>query len=520
MSTFKKNTLAVALVAGLGLAGVAAAFTVTTDTDLNPVLVATADVIDANTDIGVDEDTTITLQSTDNILGRTTGFSIRYTLNNGATFADNIDDGDLLLGPAAYAGDANNEWTVSIIAGGTAGSTNAVFLFSPPASPVGQFGLTTGELLTIAGADTVVNPTTGVDAGQILEDVTALQTEGATISATVQFVDPVTAANIMGANNVALLRSGDPVVLACDATDGDTATTIDVGTSETQGAKTFFSSTGVIGLTDTGTINLGSVSASVDTGFTSFDYLGTDEFQTVVSGDFSAFSGAGAGRDVFLSSNADCSVNVVNGTIDNVAGTVTFDYTLAEIGGDADGFTAFVCASVPGGNTTVIDASAVSVRTTFTRGDVTSTQTPACDLLPLRYNGSVVEVWNVNPAGNTTAQSFLRIINRGDSAGTVTIDGIDDSGVAGDFSVTFNLAAGASMQVNSEDLENGNAAKGLTGSWGNGAGKWRAVVTGEFANMVVQSMNRNSTDGTVTNLTDGDTQGEQNLNELFEQGLF
>jgi hypothetical protein len=507
MSTFKKNTLAAALVAGLGLAGVAAAFTITTDGDANPVLVATADVVSATTPIGVDEATTISLVGSDFILGRTTGFTIRITLNNGATFDASLTTADLTIGAA------NSTWTPTIVAGGGDGDNFVVINMDPTATPV---ALTTGDLLTINAATSVVAPT--ADVGLVLDSLTALQTEGATVSATVQFVDPVTAAAIMPAQSVTLLRSGDPVVLACDAQDGDTQTTIDVGTSDTQAAKTFFSSTGVIGATDTGTINLGSVSAAVDTGFTSFDYLATDEFQTIVSGDFSAFSGAGAGRDVFLSVNADCSTNDVNGTINNTNGTVTFDYTGADVGIDADGFTAFVCASVPGGNTTVIDASAVSVTTTFIRGDVQSAST-SCDLLPLRYNGSVVEVWNVNPAGNTTAQSFLRIINRGDSAGTVTIVGTDDAGNESS-AVTFNLAAGASMQVNSDDLENGNAAKGLSGSWGDGTGKWRAVVTGEFANMVVQSMNRNSTDGTVTNLTDGDTQGEQNLNKLFEQGLF
>ena len=50
----------------------------------------------------------------------------------------------------------------------------------------------------------------------------------------------------------------------------------------------------------------------------------------------------------------------------------------------------------------------------------------------------------------------------------------------------------------------------LTGAIGDGAGKWRFLVTGEFAGMRVQSLNRNNTDGTVTNLTDYDTNDEQN----------
>ena len=162
----------------------------------------------------------------------------------------------------------------------------------------------------------------------------------------------------------------------------------------------------------------------------------------------------------------------------------------------------------------MIDASAVSARTTFSRGSAVSNGA-SCDLLPLRYNGSVVDVYVINPAGNTTAQSFVRVINPSNGAGKVTIVGTDDDGNVS-APVSFNLAAGASMQINSEDLENGNAAKGLTGSWGNGAGKWRATVTGEFAGMRVQSLNRNYNDGTVTNLTDGDGKGEQFWEKLFD----
>jgi hypothetical protein len=42
------------------------------------------------------------------------------------------------------------------------------------------------------------------------------------------------------------------------------------------------------------------------------------------------------------------------------------------------------------------------------------------------------------------------------------------------------------------------------------------VVTGEFAGMRVQSLNRNYNDGTVTNLTDADGKGEQTFQKLFD----
>lgn len=506
MSINKKNVLAAALVAGLGLAGSAGAYTLTTGGDTNPVMVATADVVSATTPIGVNEDFTIALVGSDLILGRTTGFTIRLNLTNGATFDASLTTADLTIGVA------NGTWTPTIVAGGADGDNFVVINMDPTATPV---ALTTGDLLTINAATSVAAPL--LDAGLVLDSLTALQTKGAVVSANVQFVDPVTAAPIMPAGSSQLLKSGDPVLLGCDATDGQPNKRIDVGVTATQGAKTFFSSNGVIGGANEGYINLGSIGASVDPTFTGFAYAGTDEFVTTLNGDFSAFAPTAATRAVFLSTSATCATQDVVGVVNTTNNTVAFAYTGADVAIAAAGFSAFVCAQVPAGNTAVIDASQVSVATTFTRGDVSSNGA-SCPLLPLRYNGSVVDVYHVNPAGNSTAQSFIRVINPGSTPGNVTLTGIDDNGAAAAAPITFVLGAGKSMQINSEDLENGNAAKGLTGSWGNGAGKWRGTVTGEFANMLVQSLNRNANDGTVTNLTDADNQGEQLLNAERNQG--
>ena len=134
----------------------------------------------------------------------------------------------------------------------------------------------------------------------------------------------------------------------------------------------------------------------------------------------------------------------------------------------------------------------------------------------LRYNGSVVDFYHVNPAANPQTQSFLRIINSSSVAGKVTLVGIDDNGApAPGGPITFTLPAGASMQINSDDLELGNTGKGLTGAWGNGAGKWRGSATGEFANMLVQSLVRNTTNNAVSNLTDADNRGEQFIKAQF-----
>ena len=504
MSTFKKSSLAAAVVLGLGLATSAAAFTVTTGGDLDPIMVATADIADETTDIGVAETTTISLTGDDNILGRTTGFTLRIQLDNGAEFGQTLTTDDLTIGVD------NNTWAPTIVAGGAIGDTSVVINMDPTGTPV---ALTTGALLNINAAATVVAP---VDGGLVLQGLEALQAEDAVVKASVKFVDPNTAQDIMTATTVSLLKSGDPVVLACDDESGDTDTRIDVGSSEEQGAKTYFSEEGEIGGLNSGEINLGEVNIEVADDFDSFSYLGTDEFTTVVSGDFSAFDDSNTNAiGVFLSAEG-CSSPLVYGEVNTANNTVTFEYTGDDVGISADGIVMSLCAAVEGGNEVVIDDSSVSVTTTFNRGDVVSAG-GSCNLLPLRYNGSVVEVYHINPAGNNTAQSYVRVINPSDQGGLVTMVGIDDAGNVSP-EVSFFVGDNASQQVNSDDLELGNPTKGVNGMWGNGTGKWRAIVTGEFAGMRVQAMNRNATDGTVTNLTDADGAGEQQFQSMFDTG--
>lgn len=498
MVNFKKNALAVALIAGLGFAANAGAYVLTTGANAIPVKVATADIADANTVIGVNENFEITLDSSDFILGRTTGFTVRIQLDNGANFGVALTTGDLSVGPGAPG------WVPTIAAGGAAGDNFVVIKLSEPSPSV---GLTTGLMLSIAAADNVVAPTSG----DRLKGLTALQTSGAQIKYTTQFIDPVTTTQILAPKSLAVLESGNPVSLACDAQQGDQAKRIDVGADANHASKTFFSTNGDIAQLDDNQINLGLIDVSADSTFGTFAYTGTDAFVTTVTGPFASFAPVNATRGLFLSSTDDCDSNVGVVPVFSAANnTMTFTYTGADVGIAPTGFSAFVCAQVPNNNAVVIAAGAVSVTTKFTRG-ATVANGAACDLLPLVYNGSVVKVATFNPGGNSTAQSFVRITNASGQGGNVTINAVDDNGDAGG-AVTFVLGAHKSVQLNSDDLENGNAAKGLTGSFGDGAGKWRLVVTGEFAGMVVSSLNRNNTDGTVTNLTDFDTRGEQFLN--------
>lgn len=491
--SMKKNALAVALVAGLGLAGVAAAYTIQTDNNDTPERIATADITSASTQYTMSEDVNIKIDTTDFILGRTTGFNVRVSLVGGARYETTTTPITIVPGAALPAG-----WTVTLAAGGDE-QNFAVFSVTPPStSPVP--GIQPGELFSLSNVT--------------LDNLTALQTSGGQITGQADFIDPV-GATVIGTDSVVLLQSGNPVVLGCDPDAGDVNTRIDVGQNETYGSKTRFSSTGEIGRLDETTIDLGDINVSSDPAFASFSYQPSDSFTTVVSGDFSAF--AAAGNSVYLSNDECATAITASRTINGAADTVTFTYTAANAGFGMTGGDLQLCASVAPNNTTVIDASSVSVRTTFNRAGVPAVTSSSCSLLPLQYNGSVVRVYHVNPAGNSTAQSFVRVINQSNTEGRVTIVGVDDAGVSRG-PVSFILGAQQSMQVNSNDLEAGNTAKGLVGSLGDGTGKWRLFVTGEFSGMVVQSLNRNATDGTVTNLTDADTRGEQVLNDLFENG--
>ena len=77
-------------------------------------------------------------------------------------------------------------------------------------------------------------------------------------------------------------------------------------------------------------------------------------------------------------------------------------------------------------------------------------------------------------------QGFVRVINRSEEAGTVSIQASDDSAWTYD-PVTLSIGAGAAAHFNSDDLELGNAAKGLEGSTGPAsAGNWWLALSSDL----------------------------------------
>ena len=73
-------------------------------------------------------------------------------------------------------------------------------------------------------------------------------------------------------------------------------------------------------------------------------------------------------------------------------------------------------------------------------------------------------------------QGFARVVNRSDRDGAVTIVAYDDAGERYG-PLDLALGAGEAAHFNSDDLEMGNAAKGLSGSTGPGAGDWRLELS-------------------------------------------
>ncbi len=79
-------------------------------------------------------------------------------------------------------------------------------------------------------------------------------------------------------------------------------------------------------------------------------------------------------------------------------------------------------------------------------------------------------------ASGSAQQGFVRIRNRSGVDGEVTIHGIDDAGER--FGpATLALAAGHTTSFNSDDLEIGNADRGLEPGIGDGIGHWRLELT-------------------------------------------
>ena len=115
-------------------------------------------------------------------------------------------------------------------------------------------------------------------------------------------------------------------------------------------------------------------------------------------------------------------------------------------------------------------------------------------------------------------QGFARIINRSRRDGEVVIHAIDDTGMR--FGpVTLSLAAGHTAHFNSEDLEAGNVAKGLSGGVGAGTGDWRLELETELDIEALAYVR--TRDGFLTSMHDAATnwtEGMEDAVAIFNPG--
>ena len=103
----------------------------------------------------------------------------------------------------------------------------------------------------------------------------------------------------------------------------------------------------------------------------------------------------------------------------------------------------------------------------------------------------------VTPATNIRQGGFVRIINNSNRAGEVDITAIDDYGNS--FGpISLSLEPRAAAHFNSEELENGNPDKGLSGGVGNGRGDWRLELTTDLE--IEHLAYIRTEDGFVTNM--------------------
>ena len=82
-------------------------------------------------------------------------------------------------------------------------------------------------------------------------------------------------------------------------------------------------------------------------------------------------------------------------------------------------------------------------------------------------------------ASDPVREGFVRVTNRSAEGGDVSIEAVDDAGMRVG-PVTLSVGPGETVHFNSNDLEQGNASKGLPDGVGSGAGDWRLELDSEL----------------------------------------
>ena len=138
---------------------------------------------------------------------------------------------------------------------------------------------------------------------------------------------------------------------------------------------------------------------------------------------------------------------------------------------------------------------------------------------PANVDGAGARVVPLFPAASDALgrQGFVRVVNRSAEAGEVSIDAHDDTDR--DYEpVTLSLAANAVAHFNSDDLELGNADKGLSGRTGAGDGDWRLTLASDL-DIDVLAYIRTTGDGFLTAMHDAvPSEGSRHRVATFNPG--
>lgn len=598
MSSLKKNTLAAALVAGMGLAGAAVAYDYgtlkdpancgyidcsqpggspaseqTPSVDLRapepvawqmiPVLGSTAYRYTMREHLVWD------INPQDNAVNFTQGFTARLQLEDGALFDTTYTPTVFNIDPANCSlqdHDANAATPNILLPNAGAGRTTQDIYLDPSLACTWDVNFdnyyASGSILSIR-----VTPKQGVTNPQNPSQGIAIRYDNARLASLDEFVNgpmgnivhgtfwlinPSNDAEFVGSRQRRdILVKVDAAAACTDIRGADVNKFIDVADNwtEDQLPKTRFSWDGRLGSAEDATvegaspaltmdqsqwIDLGDITLTTNNAAGGgFQFQAGDRFTTVLQGDaegwlaFENGDNATYNDDLWLV-NGSCGTGtaITNGRGRIEGSRVVFNYNVADIPGlalnsDAASANLTVCGYVD--TDTVINDQEIDVATTLFRanmlgGSVTFGGNRQCKLLPLRYNGSTMEAFMLNPGSNTNQQTFLRITNRSKTDGWVRLEGIDDAGAAAPGGqVSVWVPAGASVQIDSGELENGSDKS--SGAWGDGTGRWRTVATAEFPGMVIQSYVRTTTNQFLSNITDSDTRGEQ-YNRDWAEGTF
>ena len=120
------------------------------------------------------------------------------------------------------------------------------------------------------------------------------------------------------------------------------------------------------------------------------------------------------------------------------------------------------------------------------------------------------------PAAGGSREGFARVINRSRSKGEVAIEAVDDAGNR--FGpVELALEGRQTVHFNSNDLEAGNAAKGLSSGVGAGSGDWRLELTSTLDLQVLSYIR--TADGFLTSMHDLAPPTEDGLRDPLTDGV-